>query len=125
MDGLDASHSHMTNTLNTPAESLEMHYPLRIRNYSILSESGGAGLHSGGNGLFREYEFLQQAKVSILSERRNNSPWGLKGGLEGSSGKNLLNGESVAAKSSFDVKAGDKLLIITPGGGGWGSPVED
>ncbi len=118
--GLDACHSHMTNTLNTPVESLEMHYPLRVRNYSIRSSSAGVGLHSGGEGLLREYEFLESAQVSILSERRTNSPWGLNGGHDGRPGVNKLNGEVLPAKCSFPVSPGDILSLATPGGGGWG-----
>ena len=118
--GLDACHSHMTNTLNTPVESLEMHYPLRVRNYSIRKQSGGQGLYRGGNGLQREYEFLESAQVSILSERRSNSPWGLHGGQDAKQGVNFLNGEPLSAKCSFKGNPGDRLLLATPGGGGWG-----
>ncbi len=118
--GLDGKHSHMTNTLNTPIESLEMHYPLRINRYEIRDHSGGAGQNRGGNGIVREYEFLDDARVTILSERRCRGPWGLKGGKPGDPGKNLLNGNTLPSKCSFAVNEGDKLEIITPGGGGWG-----
>jgi len=118
--GRDAVHSHMTNTLNTPVESLEMHYPLRMRRYEIRRGSGGAGLHPGGAGIAREYEFLDQAQLSLLSERRLRSPWGLQGGSDGAAGRNSLNGQTLPGKCSIAVKKGDRLLIETPGGGGWG-----
>lgn len=118
--GLDAVHSHMTNTLNTPIESLEMHYPLRVRQYSIRRGSGGKGKHRGGDGVRREYEFLAPAQISLLSERRLISPWGLAGGADGARGKNSLNGTELPGKCSLSVTAGDRLLIQTPGGGGWG-----
>lgn len=117
--GLSAVHSHMTNTLNTPVESLEMHYPLRVRRYAIRRGSGGAGLHRGGDGVTREYEFLEPAQLSLLCERRERSPWGLEGGGSGHRGENFLNGKPLPAKSTLSVMAGDRLLINTPGGGGW------
>lgn len=119
-DGLSARHSHMTNTLNTPVESLEMHYPIRIRRYGIRAGSGGAGLHRGGDGLVREYEFLAPAQLSLLTERRTHAPWGIQGGEAGSPGVNMLNGEALPGKTAIRVKAGDVLTIATPGGGGWG-----
>ncbi len=120
--GLDCVHSHMTNTLNTPVESLEMHYPLRVRQYAVRQGSGGAGNNRGGNGVVREYEFLEPAQLSVLTERREFSPWGLQGGGQGAAGENLLNGERLPGKCSLAVKAGDRLLVRTPGGGGWGDP---
>ena len=119
--GLDAVHSHMTNTLNTPVESLEMHYPLRVRKYAVRSGSGGGGLHPGGCGIIREYEFLATAQCSLLTERRRIPPWGLRGGAAGECGSNFLNGEALPAKCSVMVSSGDRLRIETPGGGGWGS----
>ena len=123
--GLDAVHSHMTNTLNTPVESLEMHYPLRVRRYAIRRNSGGDGRHRGGNGIVREYEFLQATQLSLLSERRRFEPWGLQGGGNGARGQNLLNGKELPGKCTLDVAAGDRLTVSTPGGGGWGSPDDD
>ncbi|MSR11342.1 MAG: hydantoinase B/oxoprolinase family protein [Gammaproteobacteria bacterium] len=118
--GLDAVHSHMTNSLNTPIESLEMHYPLRVTNYSVRVGSGGAGLHRGGNGIVREYEFLAAAQCSLLTERRRVPPWGLHGGSPGACGRNFLNGAELPAKCTLNVSAGDRLRIETPGAGGWG-----
>lgn len=120
--GRDAVHSHMTNTLNTPVESLEMHYPLRVHRYAVRLDSGGVGEHAGGAGIAREYEFLEPAQLSLLSERRSLSPWGLNGGGEGMKGRNSLNGATLPGKCSVTVKKGDRLLIETPGGGAWGKP---
>jgi len=119
--GMDGVHSHMTNTLNTPVESVEMHYPLRVRRYALRDGSGGAGNQAGGEGVVREYEFLSEATVSLLTERRLHSPWGLAGGASGSVGANLLNGCALQPKCSFQAKPGDRLEIVTPGGGGYGA----
>ena len=119
--GLDGKHSHMTNTLNTPVESVEMHYPLRISRYELRRQSGGNGKNRGGNGIIREYEFLDDAYVTVLSERRITRPWGLQGGKSGDIGVNLFNHSPVPGKCSLKAKRGDKLTILTPGGGGWGS----
>jgi N-methylhydantoinase B len=123
-NGLDAAHSHMTNTLNTPVESVEMHYPLRIRRYALRHGSGGGGQRCGGEGLVREYEFLAEAQVSLLTERRYRPPWGLAGGEAGAAGKNLLNGRLLAPKVSFTARTGDRLVIATPGGGGHGADTD-
>ena len=119
-DGLDAVQTHMTNTLNTPIESLESHYPLRVLAYRIREHSGGEGQYVGGNGLERRLEFLRPATVTLLTERRHRNPWGLAGGRGGAVGENLLNNQLLPAKTAFDVKQGDELCIKTPGGGGWG-----
>ena len=118
--GLDAVQCHMTNTLNTPIESLEMHYPLRLRRYSLRRGSGGAGQHPGGDGLVREFEFLAATRFTLLTERRHVAPWGLLGGGSGACGENSLNGERLPAKVSALAEPGDYLTIATPGGGGWG-----
>ena len=120
-DGLDAVQTHMTNTLNTPIESLEMKYPVRVSRYQIRRNSAGAGRHTGGQGLIREYEFLAPAQVTILSERRNSHPWGLSGGDKAKPGINLLNNERLLAKQSFKVQEGDAVSIASAGGGGFGS----
>jgi len=119
-DGLSAVQTHMTNTRNTPIESLEMHYPLRLRRYAIREGSGGAGAQQGGDGVIREYEFLADTTVTLLTERRSHSPWGLAGGENGSAGINRFANETVAAKQCLTAHAGDRLTIETPGGGGWG-----
>ena len=120
--GLSAVQCHMTNTLNTPVESLEMHYPLRVTRYALRRGSGGAGAHNGGDGLIREFEFLGSARFTLLTERRRVKPWGLGGGEAGAPGENRLNGEPLPGKVSALAKAGDRLSIATPGGGGWGEP---
>lgn len=122
-NGTSAVQTHMTNTLNTPIEILEMNYPLRIRKYGIRRHSGGAGLHSGGDGLIREYEFLGDCTVTILSERRLNPPWGLQSGEAGKPGINILNGRKLPGKFTLDTEKGDVLSIETAGGGGWGAPL--
>jgi len=119
--GLNAVQCHMTNTLNTPVESLEMHYPLRIKKYAVRSNSGGRGLNVGGDGIERVYEFLIPLDVTVLTERRCFKPWGLNGGQGGDMGVNLLNDEVVANKVSMNASKGDVLRILTPGGGGWGN----
>ena len=119
-DGLSGVHTHMTNTRNTPVESAEMHFPLRIRRYAIRRASGGTGAHRGGDGLVREYEFLAPAQVTLLTERRSQAPWGLQGGVAGACGLNSLNGVVLPAKTAFEARPGDRLVVATPGGGGWG-----
>ncbi len=123
-DGLDAVQTHMTNTLNTPVEVLETHYPLRVRRYAIRRGSGGAGFHRGGDGIVREFEFLQDAEISLLTERRRLAPWGAEGGQAGCPGRNCLNGRELPPKTQCELRAGDRLSIETPGGGGWGTPPE-
>jgi N-methylhydantoinase B len=118
--GLSAIQSHMTNTRNTPVEVLEMHYPIRVTRYEVRQHSGGRGIHAGGNGLIREYEFMQAAKVTFLTERRALAPRGANGGEAGKPGLNLLNGQQVAAKCELNLVAGDRITVCTPGGGGWG-----
>lgn len=120
--GLSAVQSHMTNTQNTPAEVLEINYPLRVKRYAVRYGSGGKGLHQGGDGLIREFEFLHSATFTILSERRRHPPWGLYGGADAQLGKNSLNDVALPAKVQRNVKKGDCLRIETPGGGGWGKP---
>jgi len=127
-DGANAIHTHMTNTLNTPIEALEMAYPFRIREYAIRSGSGGQGLHNGGDGVVRTYEFLEPATITLVSDRRRFAPYGLDGGGAGAVGRSLLTragGEAkdLPGKFSTRVQPGDVLSIETPGGGGWGREV--
>jgi N-methylhydantoinase B len=118
--GLSGVQTHMTNTLNTPIEALEMRFPLRIARYGIRRGSGGTGRRSGGDGVVREFEFLTPARVTLLTERRTHRPWGLAGGGDGAVGENLLNGRPLPGKISFAVQPGDRLTVRTPGGGGYG-----
>lgn len=118
--GIDAIQTHMTNTRNTPIEVLESLYPMHITQYALRDDSGGKGLHKGGDGIIREFEFLEPATVTLLTERRNSQPWGLNGGNAAKQGVNQLNNEVLDAKQTLQVKAEDRLTISTPGGGGWG-----
>ncbi len=120
--GASALHVHMTNTLNTPIESVELHYPLRITRYAIRRGSGGFGRHRGGDGLVREYQFLAPAEVTLITERRRRGPWGLAGGEPGRAGTNRLGGRLLPGKVRLQARPGERLAIETPGGGGWGTP---
>lgn len=120
-EGLDAVQTHMTNTLNTPIEALEMKYPVRVCRYQIRRNSSGSGEHRGGEGLIRQYEFLSSAQVTLLTERRHNHPWGLRGGEAGKTGFNELNGRTLQAKQTFEVMPGDNICIVSAGGGGYGN----
>lgn len=128
-DGLSGRHSHMTNTRNTPIEALEYALPLQVWQYRLRDESGGAGHFSGGQGIVREYEFLTESVVTINSDRRLNRPYGLAGGQPGKPGVNTLirseGSQALGGKWTGRVRAGDRIRIETPGGGGWGSPVDD
>ena len=123
--GLSATQSHMTNTLNTPIEVLEMAFPVRVRRYQIRTGSGGRGLHAGGDGLIREFEFLAPATVTLLSERRRRQPWGLQAGADGLAGENRYNGKLLPGKVTLNAAAGTHLSVHTPGGGGWGKCSDD
>ncbi len=122
--GLSATHTHMTNSWNTPIEAFEHQYPLRIESYKIRKGSGGKGKHAGGDGIVREFRFLAPAEVTLLSDRRDRGPWGLQGGQPGQPGRNTLirskKSKPLPAKSRFEVQPDDVLRIETPGGGGWG-----
>jgi N-methylhydantoinase B len=123
--GVSGVHTHMTNSLNTPAEALEYAYPLRVRRYSLRPSSGGAGKQRGGDGIIREIEVLTDCEVTLLSDRRMRGPWGLAGGKPGSPGKASIirNGgamEETPGKFSTRLRKGERIRIETPGGGGWG-----
>jgi N-methylhydantoinase B len=124
--GLSGVHVHMSNSLNTPVEALEHAYPLRVLRYQIRRGTGGRGKHSGGDGLQRELLLLTDADVSLLSERRQRGPSGVRGGAAGEPGGNVLRTGSedreLPAKTTFRANAGSVLSIRSPGGGGWGRP---
>ena len=126
--GRAATHTHMTNSLNTPIEVLEHAYPVRVRRYAIRRGSGGRGKYAGGEGVVREIEFLADVQVGMLSDRRSGRPYGLSGGHPGAAGKNqlILDGRArtLASKFSLYSPAGAILRIETPGGGGWGAPAQ-
>jgi N-methylhydantoinase B len=119
-DGPSAVHVGMSNTRNTPIESLEVTYPLRIDRYALRSGSGGNGAHRGGDGVVRAYRALAPCVVTLLTERRRHPPRGAAGGGDGAVGRNLLNGRELPAKCAISMAPGDVLTIETPGGGGWG-----
>ncbi len=127
--GLSGIHTHMTNTMNTPVEALERDFPFQITHYRLRRDSGGRGLHPGGDGIVRGYRFLAPATVSLLTERRRTAPYGLAGGSPGRPGKNILvrrgtkgRQKKLPGKVTLDVGPGDRVVIHTPGGGGWGTP---
>ena len=127
-DGASAVHTHMTNTSLTDPEVLEDRYPVRLRRFAIRRGSGGAGRQRGGDGMIRSIEFLEPLTVSLLTQRRTKSPYGLAGGQPGQPGENLLRraggetDESLASAVQFTTRAGDVLTLLTPGGGGFGTP---
>lgn len=126
-DGTSGVQCHMTNTRMTDPEIFEQRYPVILHTFGLRENSGGAGLHRGGDGLVREIEFRRPVVVSILSERRVHAPRGLKGGKDGARGANYLITKDkrevyLGGKNSVAVQAGEILRILTPGGGGWGSP---
>jgi N-methylhydantoinase B len=123
--GVSGVHTHMTNSLNTPAEALEYAYPLRVREYSLRRGSGGAGKFRGGDGIVREIEVLTDAEVTLLAERRTRGPWGLNGGADGAPGTAcaIRRGgsiEELPGKFNVRLKKGERIRIESPGGGGWG-----
>ena len=123
-DGVSAIHSHMTNTLNTPAEAMEYAYPLRVLRYEIRRGSGGTGKFKGGDGIIRDVQVLTEAQVTLLTERRVHKPYGLDGGDHGTPGQNCIIREGIeiplSGKVITDLHKGDVLSIRTPGGGGFG-----
>lgn len=119
----------MTNTRITDPEVLEKRYPCILRKFALRSGSGGRGRHNGGEGVIREIEFLRPVQCSIISERRVHHPYGMDGGEEGACGLNLwvTKGNRVVnmgGKGSIPMKTGDRVVIMTPGGGGYGKVVE-
>ena len=125
--GASAVHTHMTNTMNTPIEALEAQLPVRVVCYAVRRHSGGRGRHRGGDGIIRQLEFLAPAQLTLLTERRSTSPFGVAGGAPGLRGVNELTRRGrrtkrLAAKISIPVHPGDRVRLLTPGGGGWGRP---
>ncbi len=124
-DGIDAIHTHMTNTMNTPIEAIETNYPMQVTTYSIRRGTGGTGKFRGGAGVIRALRLLTDAEVTILSERRTRGPYGLQGGEPGQPGRNLLISDEeehlLDSKVSVSTSEGDVIRIETPGGGGFSS----
>jgi N-methylhydantoinase B len=126
-DGVSGVHTHMTNSLNTPAEALEYAYPFRLRQYCFRSHSGGRGLHTGGDGIIREIEVLTDTQVTLLADRRARGPYGLAGGADALPGRTLIirrdgSAEAIPGKTSVRLRSGERVRIESPGGGGWGKP---
>lgn len=128
-DGISGIHTHMTNSLNTPVEALEYAYPFRVIQYGYRENSGGEGQYRGGDGIVREIELLSPSTITLLTERRKFAPYGLQGGADGERGISYLRSgeteEELPAKCSIQAKAGDRIRVETPGGGGWGTPSKE
>lgn len=136
-EGVSGVHTNMTNTRITDAEIFERRYPIILREFSIRKGSGGVGKHNGGDGVIRDVEFRIPVTASILSERRVIAPHGMHGGEDGARGMNLwirhtIDGDgnkeeriqNLGGRSTVDISAGDRIIIKTPGGGGWGHASE-
>jgi N-methylhydantoinase B len=121
-DGPTAVHVTMSNTLNTPIEALELEFPIRVREYAVRRGSGGRGEHRGGDGVVRELEARAPLHYSLITERRRHAPPGAEGGEPGQRGLNLLDGAELPPKAIGQLRAGQRLRIETPGGGGYGAP---
>jgi N-methylhydantoinase B len=123
--GMSGVHTGMTNTQNTPAEAMELDYPLRVWRAELRHDSRGQGRHPGGEGLVREIEVLADATLTLQTERRSHRPWGLAGGGDAAPGRNVLvhadgTEEELGSKGTWPLRAGDRVRVETPGGGGWG-----
>jgi N-methylhydantoinase B len=121
-DGPSGVHVAMSNTLATPAEAIELEYPLRVGRWELRLGSGGAGACRGGDGVVRELRVLEDCRLSVLAERRRNAPPGRDGGEDGARGRTLVNGEEQPPKLTRQLHAGDVVRVETPGGGGHGAP---
>jgi N-methylhydantoinase B len=121
-DGPTGVHVAMSNTRNTPVEALELEFPLRVTTYTVRRGSGGAGRRRGGDGVVREIEALRDMTFSVLAERRRHAPPGADGGEDGARGRTLLDGEELSPKAVGALRAGQRLRLETPGGGGHGAP---
>lgn len=124
-NGADAVHQHMTNTRITDPEVLEANYPVRLSRFETRHNSGGRGKWSGGNGVIREVQFCTPLSITLLAEHRVESPYGMKGGHNGAIGQQYLlkkDGKKItlSGKEQLQVVEGDSLVIMTPGGGGYG-----
>ena len=123
--GADAVHTHMTNTRMTDPEILEHRYPVRLEAFAIRRGSGGSGTWKGGDGIRRELTFLAPVSLSIISQHRVERPYGLHGGEEGSPGQQVVirsdgSREELGSTDGREMQPGDRIVIETPGGGGWG-----
>jgi N-methylhydantoinase B len=120
-DGASAVQCHMTNTLNTPAEALEMQYPLRVVRFERAPSTGGDGKFRGGDGIVREIQSLDACEGTVLADRRVYRPYGLSGGGAAQPGHNHIDDAPLAGMAQFALRPGQIFRIVTPGGGGWGT----
>ncbi len=125
--GADAVHSHMTNTRITDVEIIERRYPVRIDRFRVRRGSGGDGIYQGGDGIERHYRFLEPVSLAVIGQHRTNGPAGASGGAPGRPARQTLlradeSFESLSISNTVHLKAGDQLVLETPGGGGWGTP---
>lgn len=127
-NGGSGVHVYMTNTKNTPVEVIEASYPLKCKRYSLRNGSGGDGRWRGGDGIIKQYLALEPCTFSIISDRRQVRPHGVKGGGDGATGKNIVirNGkeQALGGKDTIALNEGDEVIIKTPGGGGYGKADE-
>jgi N-methylhydantoinase B len=119
-DGPSGVHVAMSNTFATPAEAIELEYPLRVERWELRTDSGGAGAHRGGDGVVRELRVLDDCRLSVLAERRRHAPPGRAGGQDGARGWTLVNAEEQEPKLTRQLRTGDVVRVETPGGGGYG-----
>jgi N-methylhydantoinase B len=119
-DGPSGVHVAMSNTLNTPVEALEREFPLRVVEYALRRSSGGAGRTRGGDGVVRELQALREMSFSLIAERRRHPPRGAGGGEPGQCGRDAIDGVPLPGKTTGILRAGQRLRIETPGGGGFG-----
>lgn len=124
--GEPALQTHMTNTANTPVEVVERSFPVRVWRFEVRPDSGGTGLHRGGDGVVKELEFLAPVRVAVVANRHATAPWGLNGGSPGKPGRTTVRRasgavEELGSTAEVRLREGDRLVIETPGGGGYGS----
>jgi N-methylhydantoinase B len=123
-NGEDGVHVYMTNTKNTPVEVIEAEYPLLCLGYSLRPDSGGKGQWIGGKGIIKHYRILEPCTFSIISDRREIAPKGIHGGLDGVTGENIIiqnkQKRSIEGKATIKMDVDDEVLVLTPGGGGYG-----
>ncbi|SDL29165.1 5-oxoprolinase (ATP-hydrolysing) [Catalinimonas alkaloidigena] len=127
--GASAVHQHMTNTRITDPEVLEQRYPVRLERFAVRRGSGGKGQWAGGDGLVREIRFLEPVQLTLLTQRRQTGPYGQAGGHAGQPGRQRVirqdgTEEGLQGVDGRDLNAGDRVVIETPGGGGWGSATQ-
>jgi 5-oxoprolinase (ATP-hydrolysing) len=127
--GASAVHTHMTNSRITDPEVLEFHFPVRLERFAIRRGSGGPGRQPGGDGVIRRVRFLEPMTAAVVSSQRRTAPFGLQGGAPGKGGRNAVERrdgsvEELPGCAQVELEAGDVFVIETPGGGGFGEPLD-